>query len=425
MATAAARESTLERRRAPGARRKLPSVTRIRRRKWKLLFYVDEAPDIAAPIRRIFELGSLDRLIRHPDVIVVVQRSQPGSKQPTIRYVLGEKPRSLGEVGVMRARALEGFLNWQKRFPADCTLLVVLGHGDGWEGILWNDEERAWMTLPAFAATLRRARVRLDILDIDACHLAGLELVEFEGLCELAIASELFIPAESQDYAALADLLAKRPDIRPDALGRAILTQYRDAYSPGGRLASGVGRQALGFTLMRLSRAPEIVYHMGVLSHDLRATRVSAQALRRRLTYCEELGRWRDLVEFLGTVESRFKRESPHVARRAGRLIDLLRPQQNGFVIQHESVNPRPNLNGLLVELSAPGASPAIESPEYEKLRFERLTDWRRFIHPPTVPSRLDRPTKRPRSSARASVSTIRRRPAGAARRSTRESPRA
>jgi cysteine peptidase C11 family protein len=355
-----------------------------RRARWKVLFYVDEAPDIARPIRRIFESGSLDPLVGHRDVTVLVQRSQPGKRRPTIRYVLGERPRSLGEVAQMRAATLRGFLEWQKAFPAERTLLVVLGHGDGWEGVLWNEEERRWMTLPTFAAALDRARVTVDLLDVDACHLSGLELVEFEGIADFAVASQLFIPAESQDYAALSRTLADDPRIAPVDLGRAIVTHYAAAYSPGGRLAAGVGRQPLSFTLLRLSRAPEIVYHLGVLGLALRDREggIPARKLRERLSRCDELGRWRDLVEFLQVVVTSFARRSPHVARRAARVIDLLRPHEEGFVVDFRSVNPKPYLHGVLVELGTSGRNAVLEQPDYERLRFEKLTDWRGYLHP-------------------------------------------
>jgi len=132
------------------------------------------------------------------------------------------------EVDMADPETLVDFVNWAtSRFPARRVALIVADHGFGWEGMCIDDTSGdSWMYLDELASALDHARTKPDLLGLDACIMATLEVAWELRSCgsEILVASEEWGTTWAFDSVAAA--LIDDPELAPIDLARAITRSY-------------------------------------------------------------------------------------------------------------------------------------------------------------------------------------------------------
>jgi len=139
-------------------------------------------------------------------------------------------------------------------FPARRRLLIVSGHGSGWQGVLADENqglrfrrEPGRLVLPDAGEECDRLLIgcqlraqeqlnraiesqagqppqSIDILAFDACYMGNLEsVVNFADTAPLQIVTEDKMPGEGFDYATLIRLLRENPNIDPATLSQQLI----------------------------------------------------------------------------------------------------------------------------------------------------------------------------------------------------------
>lgn len=177
-----------------------------------------------------------------------IARLEPGTR-------LGEDIiLRFNELDTNKPETLAMALGVANAFPARRRLLVVSGHGSGWQGVLADENqglrfrrEPGRLVLPAVGEECDRLLVScqlsaqeqlnrviesragqppqsVDILAFDACYMGNLEsVVNFAKQAPLQIVAEDKMPGEGFDYGTLIRLLHGNPNIDPAALSRQLI----------------------------------------------------------------------------------------------------------------------------------------------------------------------------------------------------------
>ncbi|MCC6555255.1 MAG: hypothetical protein IT372_20010 [Polyangiaceae bacterium] len=204
----------------------------------------------------------------------------------------------LGETDSSDPATLEAFLvDGIRRFPARHYWVVITGHGDGWNGLAFDETTGPGrrMTIAGLGRALRagseviereiRPRPglggpgtsgRIDVVQFDVCRLGAIEVAASLGDAASAmVASQEEVPDAGHPYSALRFIAQDNPGVAPRALVRAVVTDYVRSY------VTGVSTQA----------------------RDYVGTSVTSVGL--------DLGRLRPLVGALGRLREAVRRERP------------------------------------------------------------------------------------------------------------------
>lgn len=135
------------------------------------------------------------------------------------------------------------FVTWGiQNYPARHYAVIVWNHGDGWQGVSYDDNPYAHMTIPDLAQGLRQAKMNLapilarrgvangpliDILNFDACLMSSLEVAyELKDLAGIMIGSQYTEPGNGEDYTAILAHLVKEPHLNAHDLAAHMVYEY-------------------------------------------------------------------------------------------------------------------------------------------------------------------------------------------------------
>lgn len=152
---------------------------------------------------------------------------------------------SLGEVNSSSAETLAMFVEYALTEPAlasDNFMLMVQDHGNGYlglccdEGLPEAEGAEAWMSIDGLGAGIRDALdasgKSIDIVALDACTLGTVEIAyELRGVAPYLVVSELGVPFDGMNYAALLGGLSEDPAIEPLDLACKLVDDYEEWYS--------------------------------------------------------------------------------------------------------------------------------------------------------------------------------------------------
>ncbi len=147
-----------------------------------------------------------------------------------------------GEVNSSDPQVLAGFIEFMMTDPvldAEKYMLIVQDHGLGYLGIIADESEpngKAWMSIDGLGRALDIAYdatgKRLDIIDMDACSMATVEVAyELRGKATYMVASQLAVPFDGLNYMALLEGLSEDPGISPHDLACKMVDDYAEWYS--------------------------------------------------------------------------------------------------------------------------------------------------------------------------------------------------
>ncbi len=202
----------------------------VRTAAWTFALFVNGDNDLAYTWPR-FTLPALKALPASDDVNVVAMVDRPGAGGTWLVQVSGGTRRVVakwGERSFGSGETLEWFLKQVRlRYPAEHYAVGLWDHGYGWRYISRDfNADDARITMPALRRALRRAGAPIDVLFLEACNMADVEVVYelgLTGLVKYVVASEETVDQDGIPYdGALAPLIAdpRRPpgDVAADAV---------------------------------------------------------------------------------------------------------------------------------------------------------------------------------------------------------------
>lgn len=178
-------------------------------------------------------------------VCVFIDRLELPANISTITEEGWTEIADLGEVNSSSPETLSSFIEYALTEPALASenfLLIIEDHGDGYlglcgdDGLPDSDVPEAWMSIDGLGAGIRSALSStgksIDVIAFDACTLATIEVVyELMGTASYVVASEMSVPYDGLNYAALLSGLSDNPGISPLDLACKLVDDYEAWYT--------------------------------------------------------------------------------------------------------------------------------------------------------------------------------------------------
>jgi len=152
---------------------------------------------------------------------------------------------NLGEANSSSPDTLAMFVDYALTEPSLASenfMLMVQDHGNGYlglccdEGLPDTEALEAWMSIDGLGSGIRSALDssggEIDIVALDACTLGTVEIAyELRGVAPYLVVSELGVPFDGMNYAALLSGLSEDPTIEPLDLACKLVDDYAEWYS--------------------------------------------------------------------------------------------------------------------------------------------------------------------------------------------------
>lgn len=143
----------------------------------------------------------------------------------------------LGEVNMADPATLTAFVNWGiGNYPADHYFLVLWDHGDGWQGVVVDDDPVPGDRLTAGDLSSAMASIaatngrRVDLLGNDACRMTLEILYEVADYVDFLVGSEKDEPLEGWPYDTFLTALAASPSMEPAQVASTLVDKYVESY---------------------------------------------------------------------------------------------------------------------------------------------------------------------------------------------------
>ncbi|MCC7435286.1 MAG: hypothetical protein IT363_11415 [Methanoregulaceae archaeon] len=294
--------------RAPNAQTADAAVTvrpaQTQTSRWTVLVYMSAASDLY-PFSDL-NVNQMERVAGNDQVRFVVQWKQSRARYPsssfdgTRRYLVrpdggnaiaSQVVQDLGgTVDMGKWPSLREFVQWGKTYyPAERTVLVIWGHGNGWRrkpdqpmsrAVAYDDERGSAIQIWDLKKAL--AGIPVDILAWDASLMQMMEVAyEVRDVCDFVVGSEESPPAEGYPY----DAVFGRFRDAPTAPTRDLTKAFVDAMLAAPGYASRKITQSVLETsqLSALERAvdslaAQLIMHGGALTTVIPQVRATAQA---------------------------------------------------------------------------------------------------------------------------------------------------
>lgn len=220
-------------------------------KEWTVLVYLNGDNDLYQfgflNIAQMEALGSTDQ------VNVVVQFDHEKQGVPTQRLYITKNARPvqgkvtsqevgiLGETDMGNPKTFAEFLAWGvQNYPAKKYAVIVWNHGNGWQGVSYDDNPVSHLTMPelrmglesmnGLIAQQRGMRSRgpqIELLNFDACIMSTLEVAyELRDTAKYLVGSQFNEPGEGENYTAFLTPLVAKPTMAGRELSEVLVYQY-------------------------------------------------------------------------------------------------------------------------------------------------------------------------------------------------------
>ena len=136
--------------------------------------------------------------------------------------------KDLGSINMSDPRNLETFIRFAaENYPAERYALIGWDHGNGWYGLLGDDENGDYMTVHEYTEAAARAaqalpKKKFDLVMYDMCLMGQLDvLYETRKITDFMVASAPSIPSYASDYIAILPLFTREMPV--EDLGKEIV----------------------------------------------------------------------------------------------------------------------------------------------------------------------------------------------------------
>ena len=195
-----------------------------------------------------------------------------------------------GEVDMGAEATFKSFLLWgAENFPSEHLMVVMSGHGDGWNGISQdftdlNHKLSVDSVAASLAALAGRRGAPVDVLELDVCYWAMLETSwGLNGSVDYIVASEDIDPSPGQSWGPLLRGLVARPEMTAVELARAAVSAFAAGYSE--TMSSPEDNATFTHSALNVSMlaplAAEIDALVGILGQNITASSLGIADARR------------------------------------------------------------------------------------------------------------------------------------------------
>ena len=142
-----------------------------------------------------------------------------------------------GKTDMGSPKVLERFLRYGiQHCPAKRFAVVLNDHGNSWHGLCYDEGSENHLSLgdlrKAFTATAPAFGGRLELIGLDACLMANLDVATcLAPYARYMVASEELVPGSGWEYRGLFGQLNEKPEADGLAAGRIIVDTFRKSFS--------------------------------------------------------------------------------------------------------------------------------------------------------------------------------------------------
>lgn len=365
---------------------------------WTILVYMD-ADNNLEPVG-ILDFLELSSVGSNADVNIVVQFDRAagfdashGDWKDTRRFFvtpgLAPNPqnsiRNMPEQNMADPATLVSFVDWGiANYPARHYFLVLWDHGDGWRGVVVDDDPVSNDRLTvlelrtALEAIVTASGRRIDLLGLDGCRMTFEIEYELVDYVDYFVGSEKDEPLDGWPYDRLLTALVADPSMPPETLAATLVDRYVESYvgkSPYSVALSAVNAAALRPLLGKLNDfLGELAIHQPYFTAQVVAARNATERYERGGLCC---GDEYDLHHFVENVLS--EAPSRRLERRGLEVLAAI-----DVAVTHErhwdnpsAVNgvPAKNAHGLSLWFPSVGGDPG-----YAALGMSQDGGWDEFL---------------------------------------------
>lgn len=247
-----------------------PAVAQNQVKEWTILVYLNADNDLYR--FGFLNMAQMEAIGSTAGMNIVVQFDPEPQGQPTTRYFVTKNPNpvngkitsqvleQLPETDMGNPKTLSEFLVWGvQKYPAKKYAVIVWNHGNGWQGVSYDDNPRSHLTMPELragfetmnAAISQQRQVRsrapqIDLVNFDACIMSALEVgYELKDVAKYMVGSQFNEPGEGENYTLFLTPMAAKPTITPRELAEVMVYNYTLNYK---------GRSDISYAAVDLSR---------------------------------------------------------------------------------------------------------------------------------------------------------------------------
>lgn len=244
-------------------------------KEWTVLVYLNADNDLYR--FGFLNMAQMEKVGSTNSMNVVVQFDPEPKGMPTTRYfvtkndnpvtgkITSQVLETMPETDMGNAKTLSEFLAWGvKAYPAKKYAVIIWNHGNGWQGVSYDDNPSTHLTMPALRAGLenmnavvaQQRRVRntggqIDLLNFDACIMSTLEVAyELKDTAKFMVGSQFNEPGEGENYTMFLTPMAAKPTMSARELSEVLVYQYSLNYQ---------NRSSINYAAVDMSRVGNYV----------------------------------------------------------------------------------------------------------------------------------------------------------------------
>lgn len=230
-------------------------------KEWTFLVYMNSDNDLYRfsfmNMMQMEKVGSTDA------INIVVQQDPAPRDKLTTRFYVTKNPnpnptqgrlditsqvvQTLPETDMGNPQTLADFLTWGvKNYPAKKYAVIIWNHGNGWQGVSFDDNPNSYLTMPELRQGLeamntaisqqrgisRSMAPMIDILNFDACIMSTLEVAyEMKDVAKYMVGSQFNEPGAGENYTLFLQPLSQKPQMEARELAEVMVYQYAQNYA--------------------------------------------------------------------------------------------------------------------------------------------------------------------------------------------------
>lgn len=230
-------------------------------KEWTFLVYLNGDNDLYR--FSFMNMMQMEKVGSSADVNIVVQLDPAPKDKATTRYFVAKNPnplvgkpkieivsqvvQTLPETDMGNPQTLADFLTWGvQNYPAKKYAVVIWNHGNGWEGVSFDDNPNSFLTMPELRQGLevmnlaiaqqrgisRSQRNLIDLLNFDACIMSALEVAyEMKDVAKYMVGSQFNEPGAGENYTSFLQPLAAKPQMEARELAEIMVYEYARHYA--------------------------------------------------------------------------------------------------------------------------------------------------------------------------------------------------